>query len=762
MHRRFAHGSARIRTILSAFLTAILVTALIAPAATFAGATPPVAGTDDITVLEDSGTTTTHLMANDSDADPGDTLSVVNFGNWSASWGTYTLDTSANPTNGDFAYTPAANYCKTSGTNNTYYFLEDSSSNQVLGFIHISVTCVNDQPTFSLASSTVTVDEDSGAYGLGASFMTAMSKGGGSDESTQTLTVHISNDNNSLFSAQPAISGAGTLTFTPAANAHGTATVTVYLTDSGSNVAPNDNTSPEATFDIVVDAVPDAPVAVDDSASMNEDPVTAPTIDVLANDTDGDNDVLTVDAVTQGAHGTVAIAGDAGSVTYMPDANWCGTGIDSDTFTYDVTDGGLTDTGTVTVAVSCLNDLPTAVDDTVGTGAEDQPGLIEIDPADLLANDSDVETAHDALTIDAWGDTSVGGVVGFNAGTGLFEFELAADFCGTASFDYELADGDGGTAVAVNSMDVTCVNDAPIADDQSVNADENTDEAITLTATDVDSDTFTFTVTVDPAHGTVDCTNEACTYTPETGYHGPDSFSFSANDGALDSVVDGVVTIDVAQDAVGPVAVAPAAAFGTGRVDETAPLRLSWSATDAATGVTSYELQVKVGTGAWTAAYTGSATAVTKFYPFGRALLWRVRATDGEGNVGNWATAVAARTIMSYQGAAPVTYSGYWGTYPSAGSSGTGYKYTLTYGRSATLRFTGLSVLYVAPKTAGSGYAKVYIDGMGYRFNLRSATATLGQIIARKTWSSSGIHTIKVVNDQGGRQTNLDAFIVLK
>ncbi len=730
-------------------MAASLIGALIAPAATLASGTAPTTGADNYTVLEDSGLNSFNLLSNDEDADH-DPLSVTGFGNWTAAWGAKTW-----AADGEFTYTPTADYCKTSGTNNTYAFVYDGS-NSVMGYIHIAVTCVNDEPAFTPGAD-VTVNEDSGAYS--AAWATGIGVGGGADEVAQTVTFHVSNDNNSLFSTQPAISSGGTLSFTPGANKHGSALVSVYLTDSGSNVDPNDNVTATVQFTINVTSDPDAPVATDDEATIAED-ADATAIDVLANDIDGDGDVLEITDATTPANGTVVIDGDGYGLTYQPDADYCG----SDTFDYTITDGTTSDSATVSVTVTCVNDDPVAQDDTVGSGTEDQGTGISIDPADLLANDSDTETAHDALAIDFWGDPAVGGTVSWNVDTGMLVFELTPDFCGTASFTYEVVDTDGGVATAVDSIDVTCVNDNPVATDQDVNADENKTENITLSGTDVDEDALTFSITVGPAHGDLSCDADgACTYTPDSGYYGADEFSFLVNDGTVNSASEGVVSITVAKDAVGPVAVAPTAAFGTGRVDETAPIRLSWSANDNATGVASYEVQVKVATGSWTAVYTGTATAVTKFYPFAKALVWRVRATDGEGNVGDWATNVTARTIVTYQGGSPVTYTGTWGTYPSAGSSGTGYRYTLSAGKTAVLRFTGLQVLYVAPKTAGSGSVIVYVDNVKLgTFSLRTASTTLGQIIARKTWGTSGTHTIKIVSVTAGRQTNLDAFVVLK
>ena len=82
---------------------------------------------------------------------------------------------------------------------------------------------------------------------------------GPADESGQTLDFIVTNDNNALFSMQPAIDGNGTLTYTPAANANGSATVTVRLQDNGGTANGGVDTSAAQTFTITVTPVNDAP-----------------------------------------------------------------------------------------------------------------------------------------------------------------------------------------------------------------------------------------------------------------------------------------------------------------------------------------------------------------------------------------------------------------------------------------------------------------------------------------------------------------------
>jgi hypothetical protein len=113
-------------------------------------------------------------------------------------------------------------------------------------------------------------------------------------------------------------------------------------------------------------------------------------------------------------------------------------------------------------------------------------------------------------------------------------------------------DFDNQTRPAGNSRDIGAdeyysgsTNTAPVASDQWVNVEENaTGFPITLTGSDADGDALTFTVTSEPANGSVSGAAPNLFYTPSTGYHGNDSFSFQVNDGVLSSA-DATVYVTV-------------------------------------------------------------------------------------------------------------------------------------------------------------------------------------------------------------------------
>ena len=119
----------------------------------------------------------------------------------------------------------------------------------------ITVTAVNSAPSFT-AGPDQSVLEDAGA-GTVAGWATDISPGPG--EGGQSVTFSASNDNTGLFSAQPQVQPNGTLTYTPAANASGVATVTVRALDDGGTALGGSDTSAPQTFTITVTAVNDAP-----------------------------------------------------------------------------------------------------------------------------------------------------------------------------------------------------------------------------------------------------------------------------------------------------------------------------------------------------------------------------------------------------------------------------------------------------------------------------------------------------------------------
>ena len=148
-------------------------------------------------------------------------------------------------------YTPNLNFC---GSDMFTYTLNPGGSTTT---VMLAGTCVNDAPSFTKGADQ-TVLEDAGAQTV-AGWATGLSVGP-ANEAGQTLAFNITgNTNAGLFSAGPAVAPNGTLTYTPAANANGSATITLNIQDNGGTANGGVDTSATQTFVINVTAVNDVP-----------------------------------------------------------------------------------------------------------------------------------------------------------------------------------------------------------------------------------------------------------------------------------------------------------------------------------------------------------------------------------------------------------------------------------------------------------------------------------------------------------------------
>ena len=286
-----------------------------------------------------------------------------------------------------------------------------------------------------------------------------------------------------------------------------------------------------------------APVATDDSATTAED--TPVDIDVLANDTDFDGDALSVSTVSGPSFGTATINA-GGTVRYLPNADAYGT----DSFNYAVSDGaGGSDTATVTVTVSPVNDPPVAADDEIVT-TRDTPSTI-----DALANDSDVD--NDPLFLLSATEPA-NGTVTFEA-NGLITYFPDPGFDGSDGFDYEVSDG-AASATGHLAVRVTASNTPPVAVSDSLSVAEDTPGTLDPVANDTDGEGGALTLmgVTGPSHGSAEVQPDGTVrYTPEANYHGPDAFGYSVADGT-GAASSGVVSVTVTSVNDAPVAVVDA------------------------------------------------------------------------------------------------------------------------------------------------------------------------------------------------------------
>jgi VCBS repeat-containing protein len=397
---------------------------------------PPTAVSDAYSTNEDTAliVAPSGVLANDSDAE-GYSITAVKVSD--PSHGAVTLNS-----NGSFTYTPEANY---NGGDSFTYRAYDGTDYSSPVTVAITVNAVNDAPSFTKGPDQ-TVLEDAGLQTVNT-WATGLSAGP-SDESGQVLDFIVSNNNNSLFSAQPAIAANGTLTYTLAANANGSATVTVSIHDNGGISNGGVDTSGTQTFTITVTSVNDPPVAADDAAYSTDENAelnqAAP--GVLGNDTDIDGNPLTAVLVSNVSHGTLVLNAN-GSFTYTPAAGFTG----SDSFTCKANDG-TTDSNvvTVTITVNEPNEAPVAPTGGVAYSTSENAVLNQAAPG-VLENVTDID--GDPLTAILVSDVSHGTLV-LNA-DGSFTYTPAAGFTGSDSFTCKANDGTADSNVVTVTIEVT-------------------------------------------------------------------------------------------------------------------------------------------------------------------------------------------------------------------------------------------------------------------------------------------------------------------
>jgi hypothetical protein len=526
---------------------------------------------DNQTVNEDSGAHTVTGWASGMSPGPANesgqtlTFQVTNDNNT-----LFSTQPAVNATTGNLTFTPAPDAFGSANVNVT---LKDdggtanggTDSSPTQSFV-ITVDPINDAPSFTKGADQA-VNEDAGAQTV-ASWATGISAG--PNESSQTLTFHVSNDNNTLFSAQPAISPLGTLTFTPTPDAFGSANVDVYLTDDGGTANGGADTSSTQSFAITVNSVNDAPsFTKGGNQTVNEDSgahtVTGWASGMSPGPANESGQTLTFQVSNDNnALFSVQPAVDAttGNLAFTPAPDAFG----SSTVTISLQDDGgtanggddLSDPQTFLVTVDPLNDNPIANPDNKST-AEDTP--LSFPASDLTSNDlpgpsneitQTLSVSNVTTTIDSHGTVSLT--------SGSITYTPESNFNGLASFEYTVCDdgvpvlcSTGTVNVAVSSS-----NDPPIANPDTKNAIEDT--PLTFPSSDLtvndspgaaDESTQSLSVTDVIAtintHGNVSLNSGNVTYVPETNINGAISFQYTVCDNGVPiQCVPGTTNVTVA------------------------------------------------------------------------------------------------------------------------------------------------------------------------------------------------------------------------
>ena len=436
------------------------------------------------------------VLENDTDVD-GDSLTAAVV--TEPQNGTLDLDP-----DGSFTYTPNENF---NGEDTFQYEARDVNGGTATAAVTITVTAQNDSPVAN--TDTATTDEDSPVKTDVVENDT--------DPDGDNLTVLSASDPEN---GTATINDDNTITYTPRENFNGADSFTYRIGDGNGGFD-------RATVNVTVRPVNDAPVAQNDAYNTDEDQqLTVGAPGVLENDTDNEGDDLSAKLVEGPQSGTLNLDPD-GSFVYDPDPNFNGT----DSFTYRACDtsGDCSGPTTVQIGVGPGNDPPEARNDAYET---DEDATLTVDPPGVLDNDTDPD--GDNLTAQEVVEGPRNGTLNLDP-DGSFTYTPDENFNGTDSFTYRVDDSNGGTDTAKVTITINPVNDDPVARDDEGQTNQGTSTNINVVANDGDPDGDSLVITrfSQGENGTVTCnTNDGvCTYTPNDGFTGEDSFTYTISDG---------------------------------------------------------------------------------------------------------------------------------------------------------------------------------------------------------------------------------------
>jgi DNA/RNA endonuclease G (NUC1) len=363
----------------------------------------PVANPDSATTDEDTPATI-NVLANDSDVD-GDSLVV--------SAVTQGAHGSVTNNGNNVTYSPAANF---NGSDSFSYTVSDGHGGTATANVSVTINAVNDNPVAN--NDSATTDEDTP--------VTINVLSNDSDVDGDSLTVSaVTQGAHGLVT-----NNGNNVTYSPAANFNGNDSFSYTVSDGHGGTAT-------ANVSVTINPVNDNPVAVNDSATTNED--TSVTIDVVANDTDVDGDTLSLSSVGSAAHGSVAIV--SGKAVYSPATNYNG----NDSFGYVVSDGhGGHANGSVSVTINAVNDPPTANSQSVNTTSNT--------PVAITLTGSDVETPSGSMVFTVTSGPSHGSLSGSGANR---IYMPALNYSGPDSFKFTVTDTGDGASPPLTSSEAT-------------------------------------------------------------------------------------------------------------------------------------------------------------------------------------------------------------------------------------------------------------------------------------------------------------------
>jgi hypothetical protein len=219
-------------------------------------------------------------------------------------------------------------------------------------------------------------------------------------------------------------------------------------------------------------------------------------------------------------------------------------------------------------------------------------------------------------------------------------------------------------------------------------------------------------------------------------------------------------------DTTAPSITGPRLTLAEGTVGPLVPVRVRWSASDNKTGISRVEVQRQTDGGPWTSLGATSTEGWTnRWLATGHTYRFRARATDGAGNRSAWAYGTTRRLSGYSESNDRVTWRGSWTMSTDGGWWGGKARSATAAGARATIQFTGTAIEWIAAVGPDQGKARVVVDGVTVAtVDLKASTVGLARSVFRKSWTSSGTHTLRVevLGTTGRPRVDVDGFVAIR
>ena len=459
----------------------------------------PTVTSPSVTIVEDTQTTIP-LAALGSDTN-GNPITI-------SSLGTPSHGQIVQNADGSLTYTPTVGFA---GTDTVTYTLNDQTLDSPVGTITFTVTDpgpVGTTHTY-VANENTPVSFDATAGVLKDA----------TDAAGNTMTATLATD---AANGHVTINTDGSFSYTPNHNFTGTDTFQYTITD---------NYGATTTQTVQIQVYDNAPTVTSPSVTIVEDTQTTIPLAALGSDTNGNP--ITISSLGTPSHGQITQNAD-GSLTYTPTVGFAGT----DTVTYTLNDQTLDSAqGTITFTVTDPGPVGTThtyvANENTPVSFDATAGVLK-DATDAAGNTMTATLATDGAN----------GHVTINP-DGSFSYTPNHNFTGTDTFQYTITDNYGATTTQTVQIQVS--DNAPTVTSPSVTIVEDTQTTIPLAAlgSDTNGNPITISSLGTPSHGQiVQNADGSLTYTPDIGFAGTDTVTYTINDQTLDSPV-GTITFTV-------------------------------------------------------------------------------------------------------------------------------------------------------------------------------------------------------------------------